>query len=142
MNERLAIDSLGIHADDPGVFDGVELRLAPQRAPDPARPTIPDPVVSLGKTMMEKFKEHMTQDWRHEAACAGDKVDPELFFPIGERGAGNETQIAEAKKICMDCDVRRECLTTALEGKEQGIWGGTTDGEREALRRRVKRSVR
>ena len=81
----------------------------------------------------------MTTDtnWRDDAAC--QDADPDLFFPIGTTGPALD-QIDEAKRICLACPVRRRCLAWALElGAASGIWGGTTEGERRALRRAAAR---
>ena len=49
--------------------------------------------------------------------CA--QTDPEAFFP--EKGGSTR----EAKKVCLSCDVRAECLEYALGHDERfGIWGG------------------
>ncbi|AZZ39310.1 WhiB family transcriptional regulator [Acidipropionibacterium jensenii] len=77
-------------------------------------------------------------DWRHKAACLDE--DPELFFPIGNTGPAL-AQIAEAKKVCARCEVRTECLTWALEaGQDHGVWGGMSEDERRAIKRRQSRS--
>lgn len=74
--------------------------------------------------------------WRLRAACRDQ--DPELFFPVGSAGPAALAQIAEAKKICGRCQVRRACLVFAMAtGQAYGIWGGLTEGERSQLRRRV-----
>jgi WhiB family redox-sensing transcriptional regulator len=74
-------------------------------------------------------------EWRSAAACRS--ADPELFFPISASGPARE-QAAEAKAICAICRVGRECLTFALRtGQLHGIWGGTTEDERAAARRRT-----
>ena len=45
--------------------------------------------------------------------------DPDLWF--AERPADLE----QAKALCMDCPIRRECLASALEREEPwGVWGG------------------
>ena len=75
--------------------------------------------------------------WRLFAACRSG--DPELFFPISDSGPGRE-QTARAQAICAACQVRRECLAFALQtGQIHGIWGGTTEHERAAERRREAR---
>jgi WhiB family transcriptional regulator, redox-sensing transcriptional regulator len=77
-------------------------------------------------------------DWRHKAECRTE--DPELFFPIGTSGPAL-AQIAEAKAVCRRCPVRRECLAWALaSGQDAGIWGGLTEDERRALKRRNVRT--
>lgn len=75
--------------------------------------------------------------WRERAACL--RVDPELFFPIGNSGPAL-VQIDEAKAVCGRCSVMEQCLNWALRaGQVDGIWGGTTESERRALRRRQVR---
>lgn len=77
-------------------------------------------------------------DWRHRAACLDE--DPELFFPIGVTGPAL-AQVEEAKKVCMRCDVRSECLQWALDnGQDHGVWGGLSEDERRSMKRRAARS--
>ncbi|MFI0240347.1 WhiB family transcriptional regulator [Streptomyces sp. NPDC016845] len=75
-------------------------------------------------------------DWRGSAACRG--MDPDLFFPIGNStGFAVLVQIDEAKEVCRTCPVARQCLRWAMDaGAVDGIWGGTTEEERRAVRRR------
>ena len=71
-------------------------------------------------------------DWRDNAACL--HADPDLFFPDGTAGPALR-QVDEAKRICRDCPVRTPCLAWALgQGSCVGIWGGTTEDERRAIR--------
>lgn len=65
--------------------------------------------------------------WRKDAAC--QDADPELFFP----GQGKRTTAARA--ICKECEVRRDCLLFAIRNNEDGIWGGTSEGQRRNLDR-------
>lgn len=77
-------------------------------------------------------------DWRHRAACLDE--DPELFFPIGNTGPAM-LQIHDAKTVCNRCDVIQRCGQWALEsGQEFGVWGGMSEDERRALKRRVQRA--
>ena len=79
-------------------------------------------------------------DWRHHAACR--EVDPELFFPIGNTGPAL-LQIDEAKAVCRRCDVQEVCLRWALDtGQDAGVWGGLSEDERRALKRRNARARR
>jgi WhiB family transcriptional regulator, redox-sensing transcriptional regulator len=72
-------------------------------------------------------------NWRDHAACRG--LDPDLFFPVSSSGA-SLTDIEAAKRVCQRCPVRTPCLHWALDlGQVSGIWGGTTEEERRALRR-------
>ena len=66
--------------------------------------------------------------WQERALCA--QTDPEAFFP--EKGGSTR----EAKKVCVGCDVRSECLEYALAHDERfGIWGGLSERERRKLKK-------
>jgi WhiB family transcriptional regulator, redox-sensing transcriptional regulator len=68
--------------------------------------------------------------WQERALCA--QTDPEAFFP--EKGGSTR----EAKRVCLSCDVRGECLEYALGHDERfGIWGGLSERERRRLKRRT-----
>jgi WhiB family redox-sensing transcriptional regulator len=73
----------------------------------------------------------VTRDqWQDRALCA--QTDPEAFFP--EKGGSTR----EAKKICLGCEVRAECLEYALAHDERfGIWGGLSERERRRLKRGI-----
>ena len=65
--------------------------------------------------------------WRLDALCA--ETDPEAFFP--EKGGSTR----EAKRVCLGCSVRTECLEFALANDERfGIWGGLSERERRRVR--------
>lgn len=71
-------------------------------------------------------------EWRERAACL--RVDPELFFPVSNSGP-TLRQIDEAKAVCGGCPVAEQCLDWAVRvGLVDGIWGGTTEMERRAMR--------
>src|SRR5689334_2802521 len=66
--------------------------------------------------------------WQDRALCA--QTDPEAFFP--EKGGSTR----EAKKVCLTCEVRDECLESALMNDERfGIWGGLSERERRKLKK-------
>ena len=44
-------------------------------------------------------------------------------------------QVFAAKAVCFGCAVRAACLSFALATGQAGIWGGTTQEERRAMRR-------
>jgi WhiB family transcriptional regulator, redox-sensing transcriptional regulator len=68
--------------------------------------------------------------WQERALCA--QTDPEAFFP--EKGGSTR----EAKRVCLTCDVRNECLEYALGHDERfGIWGGLSERERRKLKKRA-----
>jgi WhiB family redox-sensing transcriptional regulator len=69
------------------------------------------------------------EDWQERALCA--QTDPEAFFP--EKGGSTRA----AKHTCFGCPVKNECLEYALARDERfGIWGGLSERERRALKRR------
>lgn len=66
--------------------------------------------------------------WQARAAC--NEVEPDSLFV---QGAAQR----EARTVCQGCPVRLECLADALDSRtEFGVWGGLTERERRALRRR------
>ena len=68
--------------------------------------------------------------WQQRALCA--QTDPEAFFP--EKGGSTR----DAKKVCVGCEVRSECLEYALLHDERfGIWGGLSERERRKLKKRA-----
>jgi WhiB family transcriptional regulator, redox-sensing transcriptional regulator len=74
-------------------------------------------------------------EWRWLSACRGE--DPEIFFPA-PRNMTTFLQLARAKAVCARCPVAAECLGYALAtGQEYGVWGGTSEEERRAMRRRL-----
>ena len=100
-------------------------------APAPiARPrltVVPDAPVAFEP---EPLSPANPDEWQDRALCA--QTDPEAFFP--EKGGSTR----EAKKICLGCEVRHECLDYALAHDERfGIWGGLSERERRRLKRGV-----
>lgn len=66
--------------------------------------------------------------WREEAICL--QTDPAVFFV--EKGEST----VEAKRTCLGCPVRVQCLAYALENDEHfGVWGGLSERERRRLKR-------
>lgn len=81
------------------------------------------------------YKKHkvVRMKWRSKAACQG--WDTNVFFP--QRGH----LVAQAKRICADCPVTRECLEWAEETSTyHGVFGGLSPNERERLRRTKERA--
>lgn len=75
-------------------------------------------------------------NWRDNAACRD--TAPDLFFPVGSTGLAIE-QIAAAKAVCDSCPAKAPCLQFALDtNQDSGIWGGTTEDERRAIRRQAR----
>ena len=82
----------------------------------------------LAHIEFEELTEPEGEGWQDRALCA--QTDPEAFFP--EKGGSTR----DAKKVCLSCDVRAECLEYALAHDERfGIWGGMSERERRRLKR-------
>jgi WhiB family redox-sensing transcriptional regulator len=71
----------------------------------------------------------MDHDWMRYAACRDRS--PAQFFPSD--GVGVEV----AKRTCVECCVRLECLEYALIHRiDHGVWGGCSERERRRILRR------
>lgn len=102
--------------------------------PHPERRTHGDAKTDEGRIMTELFRQLLVEEaneefgWQERALCA--QTDPESFFP--EKGGSTR----EAKKVCLACEVRSECLEYALANDERfGIWGGLSERERRRLKK-------
>lgn len=92
----------------------------------------------MAKILLADGLPFVEEDWRHKAACRWE--DPELFFPVGMGGPAI-LQVAQAKSVCHGCPVASDCLDWALKtGQDAGVWGGMSEDERRALKRRNARS--
>jgi WhiB family redox-sensing transcriptional regulator len=71
----------------------------------------------------------MDHEWMPYAACRDRS--PAEFFPSD--GVGVEV----AKRTCLECCVRLDCLEYALVNRiEHGVWGGCSERERRRILRR------
>ncbi|HZR50081.1 MAG TPA: WhiB family transcriptional regulator [Streptosporangiaceae bacterium] len=79
--------------------------------------------------------------WADRAACKGTDPDAALFFGLdGERGPERDKREAAARTVCAPCPVRIACLDYAIANAERyGTWGGFSEDERAAERRRQMR---
>ena len=67
------------------------------------------------------------------ARCAANDVDPDVFY------SEDVTDIATAKRHCMECPILAECLQGAISRSEPcGVWGGQlfSNGHIMAIKRR------
>ena len=67
-------------------------------------------------------------DFDAQPLCA--EADPEAFFP--EVGVSTRP----AKAICARCELQEPCLAYAIEWNVSGVWGGTSEKQRRAIRNR------
>lgn len=93
------------------------------RAPDLSIEALNGVPTAMGSAMSDP------RDWITDGACFLSFDD--RFYPA--RGDSNK----EAKAICFDmCSIREICLEHALTKPERfGIWGGTSERERQEMRR-------
>jgi WhiB family transcriptional regulator, redox-sensing transcriptional regulator len=122
---------------------GCDARPAPRPTPDAASAhDRPDPTGRRGSTSETDLRTITTHNapatglrgigdtsWQPHGVCHG--MDPEdadaTFFPLPR----DHEAIAEAKELCAQCPVKRDCLNFALENVlKEGIWGGLTEAER------------
>lgn len=83
-----------------------------------------------------ELRRHVARGWVNSAACRG--VENDYWFPDIEE----PTRRAAAVRHCTQCPVKRSCLAFALATSERfGIWGGTTEIQRDAIRIDLARGV-
>ena len=77
-----------------------------------------------------------------EAIAAADTIppcqttDPEIWYSDVTTGVHD---FRTAKKFCLTCPVKNECLEYAIVANEtHGIWGGQTYKERRKIALRIK----
>lgn len=74
--------------------------------------------------------------WRHDGACTD--LHPDIFYPDGltkpKVSPGMRDAIDLARAICKTCPVFEACHRWALSHELEGIWAGTTPGERHRMR--------
>lgn len=73
--------------------------------------------------------------------CSENPIDQEIWFPEGHNREITEANVKTAKALCSDCLVKFECLKVALDNDEYGIWGGTTEQERQTMKLRSRRRM-
>lgn len=120
---------------------------------------LPEDMVALIQEARTKSEFLARQEWLRNAACRNIDVltDEEkrhaettnedleclnqrklsaIFHP------GQGESVADAKKICSNCPVRKECFEYALLHSERhGVWGGAADRTRRRIRR-MRRKVK
>jgi hypothetical protein len=73
------------------------------------------------------------------ALCADRRDD--AFFTDGIQAT--QRKAAEAIAICKrPCPILEDCLRYAFEHRLAGVWGGTTERQRTAMRRKQKQQGR
>ena len=95
--------------------------------------------------MTAKFTRPADREWMQLAACDREDVDPEWFFPTQDNGPS----LSKARRVCASCFVQRDCLAYAMaveggqpEKTREGVYAGTTGGERYRLYQRSRGRTR
>ena len=79
----------------------------------------------------------ITPGWQAQAACGDTHGD--VFYP--EPDASGQAVEAAALATCNGCRVRSSCRAAALLNAEQGVWGGTTEADRDRMLSALDRGV-
>lgn len=79
----------------------------------------------LQNRLSELLEETRTLNPYKNAACADANTD--LFF------SDEPTEILKALAICQTCPIRAKCLEDALSREDYGVWGGTTEAQRDQM---------
>jgi WhiB family transcriptional regulator, redox-sensing transcriptional regulator len=89
--------------------------------------------MTIGQIARLPWPVFSSYEWQQGGACA--QADPTLFFhPEGERGPARQQRDDRALAVCAECPVLAACRTHAISVQEPyGVWGGTTETEREAI---------
>lgn len=68
------------------------------------------------------------------ARCAVVKADPDIFF-MDDKDEPNYNAVKTeiARSICNQCPIQKHCLEFAIKEEMEGVWGGTTTKERNAV---------
>jgi WhiB family redox-sensing transcriptional regulator len=72
------------------------------------------------------YRSHAENGWKSQASCRN--VDTSIFFSTSK-----SEDITKAKRICSSCPVSAYCLYSALQYQYQGVWGNTTEEERNYI---------
>jgi len=72
--------------------------------------------------------------WMLEAPCRA--LPTEVFFPSNRDHHG----YAMAKAVCSTCPFKSRCLRYAIDNREEGVWGATTEYERKLMQGKGKKS--
>lgn len=81
-----------------------------------------------GMVLRKLTLKYNSEQWEG-AACAG--LDTNLFFP----DMHDVASLPLYRKMCADCPVFDTCLEWSVVHERYGIWAGTSENEREKIRR-------
>ena len=74
-------------------------------------------------TRYDDFLDALYPEWHADALCNG--MSPDIWFPSASTTATRPDATLEARRICRQCPVRRQCADDAkANGETWGVWGG------------------
>jgi WhiB family redox-sensing transcriptional regulator len=76
----------------------------------------------------------MREPREYEAPLCAQVGNGDVWFP--EVGQGLTYETLKAKSICQQCLHRNDCAEWGINYERYGIWGGLTESDRKAIRRR------
>ena len=88
-------------------------------------------------TYSKKTDHKVANDWQAEGLCRVRDLPVDIFFPSQGEAVDQRAQLA-----CLDCPVNAECLEHALHHEKHGYWAGTSEKQRQRIRKNLKISVR
>jgi len=97
----------------------------------------PQEVIPIEYDLAEAMR---SPSWFDEAICRNSEIKAQYldtFFPESNTGHG-ANHLAQARKLCLKCPVRYECLEFGLE-EPFGVWGGHSITQRKRISSVVKK---
>jgi hypothetical protein len=90
--------------------------------------------IYLHKTYKGKLRIHKVKypKYTGNEPCAGLNID---YFYMTDEDNRDISKVNYSKKICRGCPLIVECFDWAIHHEAHGVWGGTTEFERRAIRR-------
>lgn len=91
----------------------------------------------LELTYSKKTDHKVNNDWQSQGLCRVRDLPVNIFFPGQGEAVDQRAQLA-----CLDCPVNETCLEHALHHETHGYWAGTSEKQRQKLRKHLRISVR
>ena len=87
------------------------------------------------RALTEQPFTYQNSRWMDQGACVGE--NPKYWMSTSEEETTKEVRenVQLALQVCRKCPVQSECLSHAMSYLEVGVWGGTTDIERQLMRK-------
>ncbi len=89
----------------------------------------------VNRALAEQPFTYQNSRWMDQGACT--RENPKYWMSTSEDETTKEIRenVQIAIQVCRKCPVQSECLSHAMSYLEVGIWGGTTDIERQLMRK-------